>query len=291
MKAAFYAAPDYRIDATLAAALARGFAAIGVSYETISTADWPGCPVADVAIVAGVQGCSKAIFDAYLAVGRHAAIIDKGYTRGRLGPDRAKYWRITVDAFQPLAYLFNVPRPGDRWDATGVAIAQLAQPGRTVLFAGSSQNYCDWYGLGDATAYAADVLAELRQTTVRPIVYRPSPSHRGRQPISGYRYSGDDVGFADELADAACVVTHGSNACFEAWLAGVAAVSLGDGVTQLRGMTAAGDVDSAFWPGYDAVLLLSHQLAYCQWTLAELASELAAKEIVRLVEEAGAWRI
>jgi hypothetical protein len=165
-----------------------------------------------------------------------------------------------------------VQRPSDRWDRLGVRVSGRAKQGDNVLLAGSSQKFCDFHELGDATEYARTVLRKLRKHTKRPLVYRPKPSWGGAVPVEGFGYSPASEKFVTELSASHALVTFGSNACFEALLAGVPTLILGDGVTRGLSITDYEDIESAEWPGSDAVYLLGCNLAYCQFTVSEMAN-------------------
>lgn len=287
MKVVFYASEGRRFDDAIAAAFSAGCQAVKLKCTVQRSDIWaeqtslPG----DLAIVVGVKSHSKPIFDAYRAAGKHAAVIDKGYIRARdEGPLRNLYWRMSVDAFQPHAYLFDVPRTAERWEACRTRVSHRARQGETILFAGSSQKYCDWHKLGDCTEFAKATLAEVQKYSSREIVYRPKPSWKDKCEIPPYRYSTYPSKFAAVLAEANCVITYGSNACLEAAINGVPAVVLGDGIAQFKGLTRVRDVANPVWPGQDAVLRLAYHVAHCQWTLAEMAAGLPARELTRILE-------
>jgi hypothetical protein len=273
MHVVFHVSKDKKFDETLAAALGRGVVARGDTFATANIAEFVRPDKkADVAVLAGVKGHSKGCFDAYLSAGRHAVILDKGYTRIRGGTLGTLYWRMSLDAFQPHAYLNRVPRPPDRWDQLDVPIeTRPSQPKGTVLFCGSSQKYCNWHNLGDATGYAKSVLDRLRRLTTKELVYRPKPSWGDAVPIAGYRYSDHEQKYVVELAEAAVVVTFGSNAAFEAVLRGVPALVLGDGIARSLARNRLDEVDDLLYPEPLAIHQLAANVAYCQYTLDEMA--------------------
>lgn len=269
----FHASAGKKFDDAIAAHFLAGCRLHGHRVACVPTAAWDGTPDprADVGVVVGVKDKSGPIFQAYRKAGRHAVFVDKGYARIRGGDLGTLYWRVSVDDFQPLSY-FRAGRPPDRWDALGVEVADDRVRGENVLFAGSSQKFCTWHGLGDATAYAEAVLAKLRAYTDRPIVYRPKPSWVDKVEIPGFGYSPPEEKFQVELANAHCLVTYGSNACFEALVRGVPTVVLGNGITRDLGGTACKQVADPPFPKRGHVRKLAHDVAYCQWTLEEMAA-------------------
>lgn len=272
MRVVFHASVGKRFDDQIAEAFASGCRTHRVDCRKEPVESWSGTADADVGVVVGVKGSSAAIFRKYREEGRHAVFIDKGYTRIRGGPLGTLYLRASLDAFQPLEYFQRLPRRSTRWDSLGVPIAEGRRPGRNVVFAGSSQKYCNWHGLGDATRYAQDILGGLAGYTSRSVVYRPKPSWGGKEPVDGFSYSGPDQRFDTELSDAHAVVTHGSNACFEALINGVPTVVLGEGIARPLAATGYSDIDAIGYPPVDKVHQLAYDLAHCQWTLEEIAS-------------------
>jgi hypothetical protein len=292
MKVVFYVSEGKKFDETLAEALGRGVRRRGDEYEVRPIAGFERAdPAVDVAIVAGVKGWSQDCFEAYVQAGRHAIILDKGYTRIRGGPLGTLYWRCSVDAFQPHAYLSRAQHSGERWNRLGVTIIpDLGRQKGSVLFCGSSQKYCNWHNLGDATEYARKVLGELRRRTDRELVYRPKPSWGDAVEIPGYRYSAPGDKFLPELDRTFVVVTFGSNAAFEAILRGVPAVVLGDGIARPLARTSCKDVESPLRPAATAVYDLACNVAHCQWSADEMASGEAWKHLRAEIEHSDKTR-
>lgn len=275
MRVAFYASRGKKFDETIARHFRRGCRRLGDECEILATADWHGQveATADLGVVVGVKNVSGPIFRAYRDAGKHAVFIDKGYTRIRGGPLGTLYWRFSVDEFQPLAYFQRQPRAPERWLALKTPL-RPRQRGRKILYAGSSQKFCDWHCLGDATLYAERVLEGVRKHTQREIIYRPKPSWKNAVPVEGYGYSGAENKFIADLMESYCLVTYGSNACFEALLHGVPTVVLGDGVTRPVSDTTVRAVDAPRMPSLDEIRQLAFDLAYCQVALTEMADGL-----------------
>ena len=99
----------YRIRRRLAEG---GFAQVYEAYDSIE-----GVQVAsdcEVAVMVGVK--SRKLYQANWQAGVHVIMIDKGYTRHRIGgPVRIwEYWRVSVDGHHPTRVMMNVARPFDR---------------------------------------------------------------------------------------------------------------------------------------------------------------------------------
>lgn len=288
MRLAVVARLDRDLGLKVATLVAKSAKAAGFRHVTV-TADIPPLDNTDVVFVHGIE--PRAAFDAGRAAGLPVVIVDKGYSRVARGPLNCWYWRMSINAPQPLAYMQR-GRPGDRWRATGTKIATApARLGDSVIFAGSSQKYCNWFGLGDANAYADEVLTGVAKLLPKsPLIYRPKPSWRGGVPVAGAVL--DDgvrntrVTLQTAMRECRCVVTHGSNASFEALLAGYPAVTLGPGLAAALGENVVADVPAARWPGVAAVTRLAYDAAYHQWTVAEFQTGQAIKEVLGYVEAA-----
>ncbi len=298
MKAIIYVSHTKKFDTTIADSLQNGAAKCGDELHQVRMADWKHGLVArvddacDLAFIVGVKSGSPQVWDAYQDAGKKTAVIDKGYTRMRGGPLGTLYWRISVNAFQPLPYFMNFRRPSDRWDATGRKVA--AKWSRTpedphrkvVIFCGGSQKYCNWHGLGGATEYAKTVLDEMTKCkqSGQTVVYRPKPSWGGAVPIDDYRYSHPKQKLESYFPNCHCVVTFGSNAALEAICAGVPSVILGDGIAKPVCGTRIADVVNPPMMDRDKIKQWLYNLAHCQWSVAEMADGSAWRNIREVME-------
>lgn len=260
----------------LADAFADGVRALGLgdTVEQRPLLAEPELADCDVAVMVGVK--SRELFHMHWKAGIHVVMIDKGYSRhAAKSPVKLwEYWRVAVDAHHPTARLMDMARPPDRFDALGIKVRpwRRAIPAGHILIAGSSAKYHDFYGLKDPTRWTEKVVANLRQYTSRPIVYRPKPSWREAVPVKGTRYSELPETIDQALAGAHACVTHGSNAVFEAVVAGVPCIVLGAAVAEpisshtleeIENPRLADDAERRQWLA---------NIAYCQWTLPEFAA-------------------
>ena len=272
MKVGFFASEKPR-ERLLADAFIRGLAAHGDSGKVVHLTGEPivakGC---EVVVMVGVK--SRELYQANIKAGIHVVMMDKGYVRHKIGgPVRIwEYWRTAVDGHHPTRTLMNVPRSIRRASSLGLNLAPWRRRGKHVLIAGSSAKYHHFYGLPDPTEYTLGVVKKIRQHTDMEIVYRPKPSWRGAQPIHGTTFSGPGDRLDDVLDGCHVLVTHGSNACFEAMLSGVPSVILGDGITLPISTDKVRAVNKPFLaPMADRRQWLAN-LAYCQWTMHEFES-------------------
>lgn len=236
----------------------------------------------DGAAILGMANFCKRAMDRYLGAGKHFLYLDKGYM------GRGRYWRVSVDSWQPLKYFQRFHRPDDRLIETG----QKFDPFRDVrldtkiLLAGSCQNYANFMDLGDVNIYNTRVVSQLRKHTKREIVYRPNPSwytkHNDEfKPIKHTTLSPPEQSFTDALKGTHLVVSHGTSAALTAMATGLPNLVLGPGIARPLSLTEAdfSHIEEPFYPKARDRYQLFADLAYCQWTVQEFRSGEAWNEI------------
>lgn len=256
-------------DAFARGAMAHGDDAVVRPLE----ADKQIVPDIDVAAMVGVK--SRELYRAYWNAGVHVIMIDKGYTRhSGNGPVRLwEYWRVAVDGHHPTRYLMDVARPSDRFDRLSLEVKPWREAGDQIVFAGSSQKYHDFYSLRDPTEFARKIIRQTRSLQPeREVIYRPKPSWQDAVPIKGSTFSKGKSSIYDVLDGAHALITHGSNACFEAMLLGVPSVILGDAVAKPISSTTIDEIAAPRLAPETERQQLLWNLAYSQWTLTEFTS-------------------
>lgn len=273
MKVCFYRSSKPR-EGLLADAFARGVIEHG-DEAVVRLLDGEPQVASDceVAVMVGVK--SRELFQANWHAGIHTIMLDKGYTRHSAGgPIKTwEYWRVAVDGHQPTRYLMSIPRSSDRLRKLRLNVRPWRLIGDHIVIAGSSAKYNAFYGLPDPTTYAESIVRHIRQFSDRPIVYRPKPSWKEAVAIEGTRFSYGTGETIDQVLDGAhAVVTHGSNACFEAVLAGIPCIVLGDAVAKPISSTELADIESPLMVKRKDRNAWLAALSYQQWTLAELST-------------------
>ncbi len=236
----------------------------------------------DVVAIVGVKSAVR--FHELRRQGVKVIMLDKGYSRGNgLGTaEKWEYWRVAVDAHQPTNNLWKTEFPTDRWDELGIELAPWRYAGNQIVLAGSSEKYHGFYGLKGPTVFAKNIVADIRRLTrEHPIVYRPKPSWDGAVPIAKTAYSRLPETIHDVLAGAHALVTHGSNACFEALVHGVPSIILGDAVLKPISSTSLDDIANPILASDADRLRLAAALAYHQYTRGEFAAGVAWELIER----------
>lgn len=252
-------------------ALKQGAAEYRDRVEIRPTASFDGRADTDVAIAFGVKGHTKRIVDAYLAAGKHAILIDKALVR--VAGAAHRYFRVCIDAPSPNRYMMRKSRDGRRWEELKVDLQPRRQRKRSeIVLALSSQKYCDYHGLGNATDYAQQIVNECRGKSKRPIVYRPKPSWLGYEPIRKTKLSRPPETMMDLLETAHVVVTHGSSAAMDAVISGVPAIALGESAVAPVAGSSLKQINEPPFPSDDARWQWAANVAWCQWTVSEFAS-------------------
>lgn len=264
MRVRFFASDKDR-EQQLARAVAEGCEAHRCRAEVVPLSATPDIDGIDVACMVGVK--SRRLFYRCLEAGVVPLMFDKGYVRTRRAGDRTwEYWRVSVGSHHPTEFLGG-NYPPDRWDRLGIDVQRWRGFGLQILIAGSSAKYHEFYDLPEPTTWAKRVVEEIREYSDRPIIYRPKPSWDGAVPIRGTYFSGAKDPLSGALTNAWAVVTHGSNLCFEAALAGVPSIVLGNGVAKPISSTSLKDIEEPLMGDRGPWL---HALAYWQWTEREM---------------------
>ncbi len=216
----------------------------------------------DLACMVGVK--SKVLWQRMRALGVPTMMFDKGYTRQKARGSWL-YWRVAYNSHQPTDRTMQRGYSDDRFNRLRLQAAPWREKGHHILIAGSSGKYHNFYGLPSPTDYAQEVVRQLRVHTDRPIIYRPKPSWREAVPIQDTTFS-KGVPLASDLQGCHAVVTHGSNACYEAALHGVPSIILGEGVMKSVSSTKLEDIEEPLLGERAEVF---NALAYHQWKLKE----------------------
>jgi hypothetical protein len=265
MKIVFFAS-NKRREIHLAKSFLKGAKSHGVEVERRFTHDVPEETDYQYACMVGVK--SKRLWDDMISRGVTPIMFDKGYSRQKHGI-AWKYWRVSVGGHHPAKTL-RLSYPLDRFLSLGFKVSDKWRPsGRQIVFAGSSAKYHNFYGMDNPTEYARRIFRTIRRVTDRPIVYRPKPSWGGATPIPGSFFSKDGRSLASDLKGAHVVVTHGSNACFDAALMGIPSIVLGKAVMSSISSSDIADIEN---PMMGDRMPLFAALGYHQWTLDEMSS-------------------
>jgi len=204
-----------------------------------------------------VRGVTKRkVMEACRARGRDFYYIDTGYfgntAKGKL------YHRITrndVQYFGPV-----VDRPSDRLALTGIGFRKF-RPGTNILLAPPSQKLLMMYDI-DLETWLNTTIEEIKNHTDRPIVIRKKQSRTVRMT--------EDTMEMALAQDVHCLVTFSSIAAGEALLLGKPAITLGPNAAAPLCSQSISEIENPKIPTLDEVETWAANLAYNQFTEAEM---------------------
>ena len=262
-------------ETELAAAFSYGLLQNG--HETVRVLPDDDISGFDMILVIGVKSMVR-MAEAE-AAGIPYLYFDKGYTR------KGDYWRIVVNGHHPTDYLNRFNYADDRRNLFGWKPKKYSRQGRhSILIAGSSEKFHKIKNLPHPTDYAQWITDEIRKHNKEiRIIYRPKPSWKDAEPIKGTYFS-REKGIQDSLNVSKCMVTYGSNSCFEALIEGIPTVVLGDGVSRSISSTTLDDVLTPRVATHDEKIRLLNNLAYCQFSEREFQDGSAWKIIEKQIE-------
>ncbi len=306
MKAIFWVRQERHLEQTdwrendLAHAIQQGAHRHGDTVEIREVADGgePKVLPCDLVLKIGVK--SRNWFRAYNAEEIPYCYFDKGYIRTRAPIKWLDYWRMSVNGHQPLRYIETA-----RHDRRRAKEMQLAfQPwketrGEAVVVDGSSGKHCYFHSDQEfvsreqldehARDIATDLVARIQFVCERPIIYRPKPSWKGARPIDGTEYARGrqgvtDKDFAADLRRAHCVITYGSNLCFDAACFGIPSIVLGEGIAKPISSTELDEIESPRLASDAERQQWLNNCAWCQFKLDEFRSGIGWQVIKDMVE-------
>jgi len=204
-----------------------------------------------------VRGVTKRkVMEACRVRGRDFYYIDTGYfgntAKGKL------YHRITrndVQYFGPV-----VDRPSDRLALTGIGFRKF-RPGTNILLAPPSQKLLMMYDI-DLETWLNTTIEEIKNHTDRPIVIRKKQSRTVRMT--------EDTMEMALAQDVHCLVTFSSIAAGEALLLGKPAITLGPNAAAPLCSQHICEIENPKIPTLDEVKAWAANLAYNQFTEAEM---------------------
>ena len=204
-----------------------------------------------------VRGVTKRkVMEACRAHGRDFYYIDTGYfgnpVKGKL------YHRITRNDVQYFGPIMD--RPNDRLAQTGIGFKKF-RGGTNILLAPPSQKLLMMYDI-DLETWLNNTIEEIKKYTDRPIVIRKKQSRAVRMT--------EDTMEMALAQDVHCLVTFSSIAAGEALLLGKPAITLGPNAAAPLCSQSLSEIECLNVPTVDEVRAWAANLAYNQFTEAEM---------------------
>ena len=207
-----------------------------------------------------ITGCSAPLepyYKKWIASKRTFIYWDRGYLRRVFATwlprgERGGYYRWTINAFQ-MTDIWDMPN--DRWRALNLAdqVKPRSKGGDKIVIADTLPDY--WLVRGLPVDWSHKMAEKLRAQTSRPIVVRHKES---KTPL------------ADELADAHCLVAHGSIAAVEAVVMGCPVFVDRESAASMVGRIGFDDIENTYFPDDEERQAWLNSLAYCQYNEDEL---------------------
>ena len=204
-----------------------------------------------------IVGCSPLLqpyFKQWKQSGRTFIYWDRGYLRRVFATWLPKgadggYYRWHINSFQ-MTEIRDVP--DDRWKVLKIEdqVKPWKRGGRRIVIADTLPDY--WNVRGLPVDWSLRMANRLKYRTDRPIYVRPKEN---------------SVPLQKDLADAYCLVAHGSIAAVEAVVFGTPVFVDHESAAALVGNTNFDDLDNPVYPERQQWL---NSLAYNQWNEAEL---------------------
>jgi hypothetical protein len=202
-------------------AMVDGLKVCGVPFKETPEEHYCG-PTADIAVFYGLHGRLSDAFIEYRRTGRKAVYVDLGFWCRTAGGKLYGYHKVAVNSRHPTAYFQNRQKTSNRFAKLSVPILPWRKGGRHILVAGMGAKASAVEGF-KPTQWEEAAIREIRRYSDRPIIYRPKPSWRGATPIDGTIFDDGNADLNQVLGDCHAVVSHHSNVCVDAILAGIPA--------------------------------------------------------------------
>jgi hypothetical protein len=264
---------------TLCGALAKGIKAAGDTPVMRTERDHTDMEDFDAAVFYGFVVECQDVMNACKRVHIPWVFCDLGYWQ------RDTHYKVCVNDRHPEAYMMKRAMPADRLKSFGVSIQPWRKGGQNVLVAGMSGKAAWSWGM-PAESFERDIIVRLRRiATKRPIIYKAKPSFAAAKKIEGAQFN-HKTPINDLLKDAHCVVTYHSNVGVDALVAGVPVFADRGAASKLALPTALLDtrLELPWFP--EGREQWAANLAYCQWSVQEMADGSCWKHMRSVMEYA-----
>ncbi len=224
-------------------------------------------PEGEIAVFYGFDAQMQRIFNEYRALGRTVVYVDLGYWARREGGPLDGYHKISVNGRHPTPYFQASEHDSSRFDRLNIKIADWTS-GSHVLVAGMSAKGAAVDGF-KPNEWETSAVAQIRRHTDRPIIYRPKPSWAEARPIPGTRFEAGRGDLERLFRNCHAVVTHHSNVAIDGLMLGIPAFCVA-GAGSALSLSDISKIETPWRP--EIRRQFAFDLAYCQWTAAEMRS-------------------
>jgi hypothetical protein len=259
-----------RRNSQLHNALVDGLRHHGDKIISYNTKEINCSPMEDVRIIIGNRDKKQCVD------GIHRFVLDKGYDRRSLEKHTWLHWSIRyMPEWPETRLMFNAPH--DRMDTMSMRLHARRPPGKTIVVATSSQNYCHHHDLGNANEYAEDIVTQLKKNTTREIWYRPKPTYKEAIPIKGTRFNqGKGLKALKKIFESAhLLITDGSHIGSRAVIEGIPSITLDGGLAYSVTQHTLHNLEDPYWPSEKRRLDWFADIGYSHYTIPEITRGLA----------------
>jgi hypothetical protein len=221
----------------------------------------------------------RRIWNQHRSQGKPVLVLDSGYVK------RDVYFSAGWNGLNGMAEIQSVDLPPDRWELLDTPLRQQVRTGSHVLVIGQVpwDASCQHASI---TKWCRKTVAELRDRTSRPVIFRPHPmvDHPYRYRVKGVLLSARTL--AEDFQNCHVVVTFNSNTGVDAIIAGIPVLSMDPGSMVYR--ITDHDlswIDYPNFPGYEVQRSWAANLAYRQWNVEEFRSGLAWQYLRKYITE------
>lgn len=275
-KIVVYFAQNVHRSELVARAMHNGIARNGDRADIRASSTYRGKVDHEVAIFYGWAAGLRQVFEDYRRQAK-AIYIDLGYWGRRKRTRYDGYHKVVLNSRHPTDYFQRQPHKADRFGQFGITIKPWRKEGSHILVIGMSGKAAAAEGFMPHQ-WERRTIAQLRKITDRPIIYRPKPNWMEARPIAGSIFGDAQIPLEDALRNCHAVVAHHSNAAVEALLAGVPCICPGGVASVLSGHDLT-QIESPPMPAGREQF--AYDLAYTQWSLAEMQTGEAYRYLLR----------
>jgi hypothetical protein len=229
---------------------------------------WKG-EIYDTVVFYGLEGNTPKIFADHINAGKNAIYIDLGWWGRREGGRWTGYHKLVRNSRHPNVYFQSTSHSPGRFERFGIGISPWRRGGSHILLAGMGDKGAIAEGFRP-TEWERAAIVEIRKHTDRPIVYRPKPSWKDAAPLPGAGWSPRTQELEEILSGAWAVVTHHSNVAVDGIVRGIPAFCWG-GVGQRFASQSLSEIENPYKPPSGREQWCA-DIAWCQWSIAEMAS-------------------
>lgn len=274
-KIGVYFAPANQRSRIIAGAMAAGIRVCKDQAIMRPATTYKGKVEFDAAVFYGLGSTLPRVFADYRRKGR-AVYIDLGYWERKKKTRHDGNHKVVLNNRHPTAYFQDTKHSPARFDRLNLTIEPWREEGDHILVAGMSAKAAYAEGI-TPNSWERRTIAKLRTLTKRPIIYRPKPNWQRAVPIAGSTFD-KETPLHEALRGCHAVVTHHSNVAVDALLAGVP-VFCEEGAASVMSPDGLASIERPLMPVGRKQFFAD--LAYCQWSVAEMANGRCWAHLVR----------